>query len=292
MKRFLKTNMMLVIIAAAGLALAACGDSSDGQSQAGAGSTNAVVSDAEIFVFEEIDPNDDVALAGSMSTDFIPGSLANQIGTPAIGEGIAIMHTNFGSIYLRLFPNHAPLAVQNFVTHARNGYYDGLTFHRIIEDFMIQGGDPMGTGGGGESIWGRTFGDEFSPNLRHIRGALAMANAGPATNGSQFYIVQNSGLDMFLAGEFEAMMGLYDEVMEDGDGVQTYGDAFASEFEFLAHYLEHGGTPHLDFGHTVFGQVFRGMDIVDNIATTPVDGSSRPLDEVIIERIEIVPFGG
>lgn len=100
-----------------------------------------------------------------------------------------ILETNQGNIELELFPEVAPLAVENFTTHVKNGYYDNLTFHRIIKDFMIQGGDPTATGRGGESIWGKEFKNEYAPNVVFDRpGILAMANAGPNTNGSQFFI--------------------------------------------------------------------------------------------------------
>jgi peptidylprolyl isomerase domain and WD repeat-containing protein 1 len=100
----------------------------------------------------------------------------------------AILHTTMGDIHLRLFPNAAPKAVENFVTHARNGYYNNTIFHRVIRKFMIQGGDPNGDGTGGESIWGGEFEDEFS-TLKHDKPyTLSMANAGPNTNGSQFFI--------------------------------------------------------------------------------------------------------
>ncbi|MBR5774446.1 MAG: peptidylprolyl isomerase, partial [Clostridia bacterium] len=123
---------------------------------------------------------------------------------PEIGEEIAIMHTNFGDIFIKLFGTEVPRTVENFVTHSRNGYYDGITFHRIIPDFMIQGGDPEGTGCGGESIWGAPFQDEFDVSLRNYRGALSMANAGPNTNGSQFFIVQ---CDEVYAPLFKQMEG-------------------------------------------------------------------------------------
>ena len=292
MKKFWTRYATVAAIAATSLILTAC--VGNGQDDTPAEVQEEIREDtidpSGIFVFDTIDPSDTAALAGFFSDEFIPGSLENQLAMPAYGEGIAIIHTNFGEIHLRLFPELAPLAVQNFVTHARDGFYDGLIFHRVIQDFMIQGGDPLGTGMGGESIWGGTFGDELSPNLRHIHGALAMANSGPSTNGSQFYIVHNSGLDPFTISEFQNMLGLRDVVAEDSE--YTYGELFPSEFEFIEHYLAHGGTPHLDFGHTVFGQVFFGMDVVNAIATTPVDSSSRPLDEVIIERIEILAFGG
>lgn len=100
-----------------------------------------------------------------------------------------LLTTNQGVIELELRDDYAPLAVENFVTHVKNGYYDGITFHRIIRRFMIQGGDPDGTGRGGDSIWGKPFKDEFAPNVTFDRpGILAMANRGPATNGSQFFI--------------------------------------------------------------------------------------------------------
>ena len=110
-----------------------------------------------------------------------------QFKEPKKGDTVAeIAIEGYGSIFVKFFKDEAPKAVENFVTHAEEGYYDGLTFHRIIENFMIQGGDPTGTGAGGESIWGEAFEDEFSEDLQPFRGALAMANSGPNTNGSQF----------------------------------------------------------------------------------------------------------
>jgi len=99
------------------------------------------------------------------------------------------LETTSGTIVLRLFPDVAPKACENFTTHARQGYYDGIIFHRVIPDFMIQCGDPTGTGRGGQSIWGRPFEDEVKPTVKFDKpGLLAMANAGPRTNGSQFFI--------------------------------------------------------------------------------------------------------
>lgn len=97
--------------------------------------------------------------------------------------------TNQGTFEVTLYPDVAPKAVENFLTHAKDGYYNGTTFHRVIPDFMIQGGDPQGNGTGGESIWGKTFEDEYSPSVKFDKpGLLAMANRGPSTNGSQFFI--------------------------------------------------------------------------------------------------------
>ena len=100
----------------------------------------------------------------------------------------AVIKTNMGDMSFELFPQAAPKAVENFVRHSENGYYNGLIFHRVIKDFMIQGGDPTGTGMGGESVFGGSFEDEFSIDARNYYGALSMANAGPNTNGSQFFI--------------------------------------------------------------------------------------------------------
>lgn len=103
-------------------------------------------------------------------------------------EPHVVLETTQGTIELRLFPDVAPLAVENFLTHVKNGYYDGVIFHRIIRDFMIQSGDPTGTGRGGESIWKKDFKDEFTNKIFDRSGILAMANRGPHTNGSQFFI--------------------------------------------------------------------------------------------------------
>jgi peptidylprolyl isomerase len=102
---------------------------------------------------------------------------------------IVVLHTSVGDIELKMFDDIAPKAVENFVTHAKNGYYDGVIFHRVIKGFMIQGGDPTGTGMGGESIWGEDFDNEYGNNVVFDKPfLLAMANRGPNTNGSQFFI--------------------------------------------------------------------------------------------------------
>ncbi len=186
------------------------------------------------------------------------------------GDMVAIMKTNLGDIKIKLFPQFAPKTVENFTTHAKNGYYNGLIFHRVIKDFMIQGGDPTGTGMGGESIWGHAFEDEFCPELHNIRGALSMANAGPGTNSSQFFIVQASECPQSM---LEQMQGLADR----GFPAETIED-----------YKKLGGTPWLDFRHSVFGQVTDGMEVVDKIACVPTVANDKPADDVIIGTIEII----
>ena len=196
-----------------------------------------------------------------------------QLQAPEKGEEIAIITTSYGDVKIRLFPEVAPKAVENFKTHAKDGYYDGVTFHRVIPNFMIQGGDPEGTGMGGESIWGRSFEDEFDINYRNIRGSLSMANAGPNTNGSQFFIVQNSEVSEDIIGQMK-------ELGED----KGYPELVVKAYEEL------GGAFWLDFKHTVFGQVFEGMDVVDKIAEVETDANDKPIEPVIMEKVEIVKY--
>jgi len=195
--------------------------------------------------------------------------MINQLDTPISGETIATMKTNMGDIKIRLFAELAPKTVENFTTHSKNGYYDGLIFHRVIKDFMIQGGDPEGTGCGGESIWGKRFEDEFCVDLHNLRGALSMANAGPGTNGSQFFIVQAQEVDPGLIQQM-SMLG------DRGFPAET-----------VENYKAVGGTPWLDFKHTVFGQVYEGMDVVDAIANVKTGRGDKPVEDVIINSIEI-----
>jgi peptidyl-prolyl cis-trans isomerase B (cyclophilin B) len=147
----------------------------------------------------------------------------------------ATMHTNHGPIVLELFDDEAPKTVENFRKLSSDGYYDGLTFHRIIRDFMIQGGCPQGTGTGGP---GYEFEDEINEH-KIVRGALAMANRGPDTNGSQFFVVTTEA------------------------------------------------APWLDGKHTVFGRVEAGMEAVDAIESVETGQGDRPIEPVVIERMEL-----
>lgn len=181
----------------------------------------------------------------------------------------ALIQTNHGDIKIQLFEKEAPMTVENFVRLAKKGYYDGTTFHRVISDFMIQGGDPKGDGTGGESIWGHPFEDEFSNKLFNVRGALSMANSGPNTNGSQFFIVQNKNVPKRMIKEMDA----------------------AGYPKELVKAYKQGGTPWLDGRHTVFGQVIKGMDVVDEIAKVPRDKTNdKPKEDVIIKSIHLRVF--
>lgn len=194
-----------------------------------------------------------------------------QTKQPALGDTVAIMHTNMGVIKIKLFVDEAPLTTKNFIELAKKDYYNGIIFHRVIKDFMIQGGDPTGTGMGGESIYGSKFQDEFDVKLHNIRGALSMANAGPNTNGSQFFIVQ-SGEEIP-----ESLLAQMEQLKDRGFPEETIED-----------YKVLGGTPWLDFKHSVFGQVYDGMDTVDAIANVKTGFQDKPVEDVVIEGIDIM----
>ena len=174
-----------------------------------------------------------------------------QTKAPEKGEEVAVIHTNYGDISFKFFPEVAPMAVTSFKALAKAGRYDNTIFHRVINNFMIQGGDyTKFNGTGGESAFGEEFDLEISDYLRNTAGSVAMANTGlPKSNGSQFYINQ----------------------VENGQ---------------------------LDGKYTVFGQVFEGMDVVNEIASVKTYSpnnsgeKSKPVSDVIIESVELVPYGG
>lgn len=193
------------------------------------------------------------------------------------GDTIAKIQTSLGNITVRLFPEYAPKACENFTTLAKKGCYNGITFHRVINDFMIQTGDPTATGAGGESIWGKPFEDEFTPNLRNFRGALSMANCGSNTNGSQFFIVQAS----------KETTAAY---LTDASNSASSPFAQSIPSKTLEKYIEVGGTPWLDDHHTVFGHVIEGLDTVDKIAAVETDTNDKPIEDATIEKIEISSY--
>lgn len=165
----------------------------------------------------------------------------------SIGKS-CVLHTSYGDVLLKLFPDEAPLAVKNFLAHAKSGYYEGVIFHRVIKGFMCQTGDPNGgklliifvDGTGGVSSFdGKEFKDEFHPNLRHDRPyTLSMANSGPNTNASQFFITT-------------------------------------------------APTPWLDDKHTIFGRVVGGMDVISRIEVSKVDRRDRPVVPIRILKIDL-----
>lgn len=226
-----------------------------------------------------------------------------QLDKPEKGEDVAVLTTSMGEIRLRLFPDAAPKAVENFRGLIEKGYYDGLTFHRVIRDFMIQGGDPNGNGTGGESIWNKPFSDEFNKNLLNIRGAVSMANSGEDTNGSQFFINQ-AGASSFSG--WDDYRQIYEVYRQNSDAVLQQNPDFScldmskTTDAYKKLYEENGGNPNLDGaysvtekGHTVFAQVYEGMDVVDKIAAVPVDSQNdKPLSAVTVVKAEILKYQG
>ena len=253
----------LYLALASSLLLAACSSSTDtssSSSEAASSSSTDTTSSSQYAKDLAYAINNPNASFPQLSTDIADNEAAVKI------------KTSLGDITIKLFPEEAPLAVENFLTHAKEGYYDGIIFHRVINGFMIQGGDPEGNGTGGQSIWagkddsidaGNGFKNEISAFLYNIRGALAMANAGADTNGSQFFINQNPA---------------------DASGQLSSGKTPGKIIEAY----KNGGNPSLDGGYTVFGQVIEGMDVVDKIASSETDSNDKPTTDITINSIEIV----
>lgn len=253
----------LYLALASSLLLAACSSSTDtssSSSEAASSSSTDTTSSSQYAKDLAYAINNPNASFPQLSTDIADNEAAVKI------------KTSLGDITIKLFPEEAPLAVENFLTHAKEGYYDGIIFHRVINGFMIQGGDPEGNGTGGQSIWagkddsidaGNGFKNEISAFLYNIRGALAMANAGADTNGSQFFINQNPA---------------------DASGQLSSGKTPGKIIEAY----KNGGNPSLDGSYTVFGQVIEGMDVVDKIASVETDSNDKPTTDVTINSIEII----
>ena len=246
-------------------------------------------------------------------------TIGYQLEMPADGEEIAIIHTSMGDIGLRLFPENAPMAVENFIALAKSGKYNGNIFHRVINDFMLQTGDYENADGtGGKPATGDEFADEFCNTLYNIRGSVAMANGGENTNRSQFFINQAKP-ESFDRNNYDYNTLYNNYINEYNQLVASYGfqfadmyknaDAYINDYaggisplsyavpeEVWALYEANGGNISLDGalrakgGHTVFAQVFNGMDVVDAIAAVEVDENNKPKSDIIITSIEILPY--
>lgn len=315
-KRIISAAMCLTLIGTMAISTTGCGNSDDSSSSTSGTSSESSSNSTtatEQATYAEIDILKTTKKDAKVYEDK-EHKEGYQLDKPASGEQVAIMHTSEGDISLRLFPEAAPKTVENFVKHAQDGYYDGLIFHRVIEDFMIQGGDPNGNGTGGTSIYGDSFEDEFSDHLYNLRGSVSMANAGKDTNGSQFFInqakadtfKQNGGWSSYESQwksqlypmlcqyygteNFDALVSQYGSFMLDTDLVSD---------EVKKLYEKNGGNPTLDGafnavdrGHTVFAQVYDGMDIVDKIAGTKTDDNNKPTKDITINSIEIKNYEG
>lgn len=178
----------------------------------------------------------------------------------------ATIHTSRGDIHMKLFATECPKTVENFCVHCKNGYYNGHIFHRVIKGFMIQTGDPTGTGTGGESIWGEDFKDEFHPSLRHDRPyTVSMANAGPNTNGSQFFVTVLPTVCVCFQINISWMKSF-----------------------FLIFFLLFFFQPWLDNKHTVFGRVTKGMEVCQNICNARTNPKTdKPYDDIKIISINL-----
>lgn len=197
-----------------------------------------------------------------------------QFTGPLDGDTIAIFDTSLGEVRAVLYPDKAPMAVENFIGLAERGYYDGTVFHRAQYGFVVQGGDATGTGKGGSSIWkGNAYPKELSDQLHHYAGALCAAfSPDEEVSGlSQFYFVQ-------------ALPGAVDEALLGQMSENGYRQ------EVIDAYQAAGGLPYLDYTDTVFGQVYAGMEVVDAIASAAVDESGRPVEDVTLNKVTVTTY--
>ncbi len=230
------------------------------------------------------------------------------------GDTIAeITIEGYGTVKAKLFPEIAPKGVDNFIKLANNGYYEGKTIHRVMADFMLQGGSLNGDGTGGEAADGGSFGIEPNYNARHFYGALCYANAA-GQNTTQFYIVNNkqeqnlSDISTDTVMMYIAQYEMYRDMYEDGTMEYSYYNSLVVNYENLLDMISNatdevkeqyksGGTPSLDGGYTVFGQVYEGFDVIDAVsACNVVENSggelSKPVDTIKITSVKISKYAG
>ncbi len=330
-KKIISILLSAVLLSASAAALTSCGSGNNGETQAPVTEAqNNAATQAENSNNKPADSDaktsaavDDLKKSGVDVTQFgvdpqityaEKEKYGFQLDKPSKGETVAVMHTNMGDISLRLFKKYAPNTVDNFVKLAESGKYNNCIFHRVIKDFMIQGGDYENANGtGGKSANGGKFEDEFCDKLVNIRGSVAMANSGKDTNGSQFFINQQNK-DVFKNnGGFKAQIDNWNNQIKpyfvnnkDNStnlaslvsqiGTQAYDAAVVPE-EIQSLYEKNGGNPSLDgaynavdAGHTVFAQVYDGMDVVDKIAAVKTDSSDKPAKDVTIKSIDIKEY--
>lgn len=275
MKKFMTMLMVLAML----FSFAGCGDRKNSVADSGKDATTAddglsqTTEGTGDTTTEQKKASDGstMDMTGVVTADTIDGF--DQMAAPQAGDTIATISVEgYGDIKVRFFDKIAPYGVKNFITHAKEGYYNGLTFHRIIKDFMIQGGDPQGTGMGGESIWGEPFYNEISEQACIIRGSLCYANSSmDPSNGSQFFITQKESV-----------------TEEEMAGYEQKGLSFTEEQR--KSYLENGGCPWLQNGFTVFGQVYEGMDIVDTLSEAETDENDMPTTPVKIASVTVSQY--
>ena len=195
-----------------------------------------------------------------------------QFITPAEGDPIATLSTTLGDISFVLYPDIAPMAVENFVGLAQQGYYNGLTVSRVESGFVVEAG--QGTDGKGTTIWsGSRYPVETTDSLHHYSGALCMGADASGECASVFYVVQT------LPGDQSVTQELVDKMNASG-----------YRAEVVAAYQTVGGAPYLDYTDTVFGQVYEGMDVVDTIGQTGVDENQKPTEDITINSVSIETY--
>ncbi len=214
-------------------------------------------------------------LAEQSTAQVSTAGIAN-FGLPQVGDPIVVLTIrDYGDVKIRLFPEKTEKGAENFRMLAESGFYDELIFHRVVDGFVIQGGDPKGNGQGGVDAWGSEegFSQTISPDLYHVTGAVAYAIGPDKLNKSQFYIVTGT---IPTADDFKAY--------------RDAGYSFSPEAEAL--YQQVGGVPYLDGGYEIFGQVFDGMEYVLAAQKTEVDSASKPLKPVVIEKAVVTAYDG
>ena len=257
---------------------------------------------------------------GSIKTIQSPAGFTGNTGDVSIESGdtyAVITIKSFGSITCKLFPEAAPEGVQNFIDLANSGYYSGKEIHRVMSDFMFQGGSRNGDGLSTDDD--PSFNVEYNTDMRHFYGALCYANGG-GINGSQFYIVNNKSYNAVSAGNLQSNIDYYESQLDmvkeyianaTDAGEKEYYESYKTYFEstvattksqlralnevtdeITAKYKEVGGTPFLDGGYTVFGQAVDGFDVIDAVSAVEVEESgsgemSHPVQKVVIESVEI-----
>lgn len=323
-KKIISLLLSIILISASAFTLSACSDkqeektATDAQETTSAQETKAETK-ADTNTSSKSPAVDDLKESGVDLTAYGVDPQINylknekygfQLKAPKKGDTVAVLHTTMGDISIKFFKKYTPNTVDNFIKLAKDGKYDGVIFHRVINDFMIQGGDYENADGtGGKSADGGQFEDEFCDKLLNIRGSVAMANSGKDTNGSQFFINQNKKSPDFknLEKNWDSLKSTYFVNNKDNAqvlsnivaqvGTSAY-DAKVFPKEGRNVYKKHGGNPNLDgaynavdAGHTVFAQVYKGMNVVDKIAAVKTDATNnKPVKDVKIKSIDIKEY--
>lgn len=290
-KRFVVSRKKIYIatLCAAMVAISACASGTSTSSSSSGNGTVTTTSVSDTGKTDSLSTSDGTKADGADAANpaQVPGDNAtssknseDQLREVRAGDTVADLQiTGMGKVTILLFPEQAPKAVENFIGLAEQGYYDGVTFHRVIEDFMLQGGDPTGTGTGGESIFGESFEDEITADLFPLSGSLCMANGGKNTNGSQFFIVTCK--DVVSYSQLEQVAQSY----KTNYGIDI--DYSKMSKQCRNNYASVGGAYWLYCQHTVFGQVVEGMDIIEAADSVDTDSYDKPVNDLVIEKITI-----